>query len=439
MKQIARLVAGMLVGVAAGLYAPSVLLTALNSFKVLFGQLLGFSVPLVILFYIMSGIGSLQKGSGRMLGITVGLAYVSTVVAGGLAFLITLPLIGSIVPQDFVTFPRTTGTSWLPLSLPPLMDVSTALVMALVFGTGLSAIRSQPLRALVEDGRRIVEMLLLNVIVPGLPLYVGAVFAEITAAGAVVATLGVFVWVLGLAIMLHWAWLVLLFSLAGFHSGRNPLVMLRTMLPSYMTAIGTMSSAAAIPVTMGCVRKMKINEHVTDFSVPLCATIHISGSVITLTVCTLAVQMMTTGSVMDFPSFVPFILALGVTLVAAPGVPGGAVTASTGLLISLLGFDDAAVALMITLYLAQDSFGTACNVTGDGAIAALVDKMTAGRWNQDTGKPPRESGKAVRSAAAARKKQAVRRVHTDRPEAASAVSAAEPAGESVAAAGRRPS
>ncbi|MCY4472493.1 MAG: dicarboxylate/amino acid:cation symporter [Kistimonas sp.] len=433
MKQIARLVTGMAVGVSVGLFGPPTLVATFSLFKLLFGQLLGFSVPLIILFYIMSGIGGLQRGSGRMLSLTVGLAYVSTVLAGCLTFLITQPWIPDMVPHDFPSLSQAASTSWLPLSLPPLMDVSTALVTALVFGTGLSAIGSQPLASLVEDARRITERLLLNVIVPGLPLYVGAVFAEIAAAGAVVSTLSVFVGVLGLAIVLHWGWLTLLFTLAGCWTGRNPLTMLRTMLPCYLTAVGTMSSAAAIPVTMACVRKMKVSSHVTDFSVPLCATIHISGSVITLTVCTLAVQLMSSGTVMNFPAFVPFILALGVTLVAAPGVPGGAVTASTGLLISLLGFDDAAVALMISLYLAQDSFGTACNVAGDGAIAALVDKMNPGSADA------RRKAQSPQIKAETRcKGQDFRREHTGRPGEASAPSTAEPGREPVAAAGTPP-
>ena len=382
-KLIFRLVIGILAGVLLGLYGPLEVTKLLVTFKVIFGQFLSFVVPLIILFYVMSGIGNMQKGSGRMLGVTVFLSYLSTVAAGVLAFMVAAELVPMIVPASMSGVASGLQIQpWMKVDLPPLLEVTTALVIAFIFGIGMSVIRAKELLKATDQARDIVELVLCRLIIPVLPLYICTVFAEMGASGTVFATLETFVWVLGLAIVLHWLWLVIMFTVAGFSTGRNPLVMLKTMLPSYVTAVGTLSSAATIPVTVDCARKLRLNTHVVDFAVPLCATIHLSGSAITLTVCTVAVVMLSNFAVLDIATFLPFLMTLGVALVAAPGIPGGAVMASLGLLASMLGFDDSAIALMIALYLAQDSFGTACNVTGDGAIATIVDTVGSGRWKE---------------------------------------------------------
>ena len=381
MKLIIRLVLGIVAGVLIGLFLPEVVIKTLVTFKGIFGEFLNFTVPLIILFYVMSGIGSMQKGSGRMLGVTLFFSYVSTIIAGVFAFLVA----GEILPVlvDASTEKVAQGaiiTPWVTIDLPPVVGVATALVTAFMFGMGMSVTRSKELLKLTDHARDIVELVLLKVILPGLPLYICSVFAEMGASGTVFATLSTFAWVLGMAIALHWVWLLILFSIVGAGTGRNPLSMMRSMLPSYITAVGTLSSAATIPVTVDCARKMRLNAHVVNFAIPLCATIHLSGSAITLTVCASAVMLMSATGLVSLGVFLPFLMTLGVALVAAPGIPGGAVMASIGLLVSMLGFDDSAMALMIALYLAQDSFGTACNVTGDGAIATVVDHIGADRW-----------------------------------------------------------
>ncbi|HRJ48383.1 MAG TPA: cation:dicarboxylase symporter family transporter, partial [Opitutaceae bacterium] len=268
------------------------------------------------------------------------------------------------------------GTPWFTLAVPPLFGVISALVAAFVFGTGISALRAETLRTLFEQGRDVVERLLGKVIIPLLPLYIAGVFAGMAADGSVFTTLKAFGVVLVMVVVMHWAWLTALFLITGLMTGRSPLGLVRTMLPAYFTALGTMSSAATIPVTLRQVKALPVREPIANFTVPLCANIHLSGSTITLVTCATAVMLLTPGvGIPGLGAMMPFILMLGVIMVAAPGAPGGAVMAALGLLTSMLGFTETQVALMIALYLAQDSFGTATNVTGDGVIAVWMDKF----------------------------------------------------------------
>ncbi len=381
MTLILRLIAGIVVGVVLGLLASSFgaavnLVRILVTFQSIFGQFIGFTIPLIILFYIMSGVANLQQGSGRSLGATVGFAYLSTIVAGSLAFFAASAIIPNMMELGSLT--TTASESLKPfvnVDIPPVMGVMTALVMAFSFGMGISATKGMELKAVVDQARDVVELMLSRVLIPGLPFYIAGVFANMAFEGVVFSTLQTFGVVLVLAVVMHWLWLMVLFFISGSATGRNPVTMLKNMLPAYFTAVGTMSSAATIPVTVRQARVNKIDERVIDFCIPLCATIHLSGSAITLTTCSTAIMLLTDMPTPTFAMVLPFLMMLGVTLIAAPGAPGGAVMASLGLLSSMLGFGEEAIALMIALYLAQDSFGTACNVTGDGAIAALVEKF----------------------------------------------------------------
>src|SRR5690554_3859047 len=252
------------------------------------------------------------------------------------------------------------------------------LVLAFVLGLGISATRATTIKAASDEGRDIIERLLIKVIIPLLPIYIAGVFAEMAAAGTVFETLKTFGVILILAVALHWVYLTSMFVVAGMRIGKSPIILIKNMLPAYFTALGTMSSAATIPVTLQSVKNNGVNDDIANFTVPLCATTHLAGSTITIVSCTIAVMVL--HSSLAIPSFItilPFILTLGVVMLAAPGVPGGAVMSAVGLLGSMLGFGDTAIALMIALYMAQDSFGTACNVTGDGAIALFVDKAAS--------------------------------------------------------------
>lgn len=377
MKLIGKLALGIIIGIIIGLLAPEFLIRLIVTFKEFFGQFLGFTIPLIILFYIASGIASFGEKSGKMLGVTGALAYTSTVIAGTLAFFAALFIIPRLVGSNGGTADETAGFDpFFELAIDPITGVMTALALAFVFGIGMTRIKSPVLRSFFDEGKEIIERLIWKIIIPILPFYIASIFAEIAADGAVVETLQTFGLVLVMAVVIHWVWLIILYSVAGAIAGKNPFTSLKNMLPAYFTGLGTMSSAATIPVTVNAAKKNKVSEGIADSAVPLCATIHLSGSTITIVMCSVAV--MTLINDLDLPTFgmmLPFILMLGVMMIAAPGVPGGAVIAALGLLGTMLGFDETALGLMIGLYMAQDSFGTATNVTGDGAIAIIVDKI----------------------------------------------------------------
>ena len=378
MKLILKLIAGIVAGILVGLYVPLIGVELLFTVKEFIGQIISFTIPLIILFFIASGIAGLPKGSGHLLGKTVGFAYSSTIIAGTLAFL----LVSAVIPflSGSITFEAEVATeigSFIDLEIPPLMGVMTALVTAFVFGIGMSQLELDTLKKVSDQGRDVVDGLLSKVIIPALPFYIAGVFAEMTVAGTVVDTLQTFGVVLIAALVMHWLWLSVLYIATGVLLKRNPIELVKNMLPAYFTALGTMSSAATIPVSLQSSKANNVKEDVANFTVPLCATIHLSGSTITIVTCAMAVMFLSPS--MEVPSLMgmlPFIMMLGVVMIAAPGAPGGAVMSALGLLTSMLGFNEGAVALMIALYLAQDSFGTACNVTGDGIIALWVDRFS---------------------------------------------------------------
>ena len=378
MKLILKLIAGIVAGILVGLYVPITGVELLFTVKELIGQIISFTIPLIILFFIASGIAGLPKGSGHLLGKTVGFAYSSTIIAGTLAFL----LVSAVIPflSGGITFEAEVATeigSFIDLEIPPLMGVMTALVTAFVFGIGMSQLELDTLKKVSDQGRDVIDGLLSKVIIPALPFYIAGVFAEMTVAGTVVDTLQTFGVVLVAALVMHWLWLSVLYIATGVLLKRNPIELVKNMLPAYFTALGTMSSAATIPVSLQSSKANNVKEDVANFTVPLCATIHLSGSTITIVTCAMAVMFLSPS--MEVPSLMgmlPFIMMLGVVMIAAPGAPGGAVMSALGLLTSMLGFNEGAVALMIALYLAQDSFGTACNVTGDGIIALWVDRFS---------------------------------------------------------------
>ncbi|MFT7567776.1 MAG: Na+/H+-dicarboxylate symporter [Pseudoalteromonas distincta] len=378
MKLILKLIAGIVAGILVGLYVPITGVELLFTVKELIGQIISFTIPLIILFFIASGIAGLPKGSGHLLGKTVGFAYSSTIIAGTLAFL----LVSAVIPflSGGITFEAEVATeigSFIDLEIPPLMGVMTALVTAFVFGIGMSQLELDTLKNVSDQGRDVIDGLLSKVIIPALPFYIAGVFAEMTVAGTVVDTLQTFGVVLIAALVMHWLWLSVLYIATGILLKRNPIELVKNMLPAYFTALGTMSSAATIPVSLQSSKANNVKEDVANFTVPLCATIHLSGSTITIVTCAMAVMFLSPS--MEVPSLMgmlPFIMMLGVVMIAAPGAPGGAVMSALGLLTSMLGFNEGAVALMIALYLAQDSFGTACNVTGDGIIALWVDRFS---------------------------------------------------------------
>lgn len=377
MKLVLKLVAGILAGLLLGLYAPEWVARVLFTAKTVIGQLITFTIPLIILFFIMSGIASLPKNSGKLLGKTVALSYCSTILAGLFAFTVASNLIPRLTTAAEPTAESAIKlASYISLEIPPLFGVMSALAAAFVFGIGISATQATDLRRVADQGRDIIDRLLAKVIIPLLPFYIAGVFVEMTVEGTVFATLKTFGVVLVMAIVMHWLWLSVLFVGTGLALGRSPAQLIKNMLPAYFTALGTMSSAATIPVALQASKNNGVSDGIANFTVPLCATIHLCGSTITLVTCATAVMFLSEHlAIPGIDTMLPFIMMLGVIMIAAPGAPGGGVMSALGLLTSILGFGEASIALMIALYLAQDSFGTACNVTGDGVIALWADRF----------------------------------------------------------------
>jgi Na+/H+-dicarboxylate symporter len=376
-----RLILAIVAGILIGAYTPEVFVRGVVTLSSIFGSFLSFIIPLIIIGFVAPGIGDLGHGAGKILVLTVVIAYVSTIFAGFSAFFVDSAIFPGLVKAAAYTAENPEEALLAPffvIQMPPLMGVMTALILSFVLGIGMAAIDSKALSSGMHELQRIIEKLLGGVIIPLLPLLICGTFANMTYAGQVHTLLTTFAKVYAVVIALHCAVLLVQYLVACAVAGKNPVRSILTMLPAYMTAIGTQSSAATIPVTLRQAKKNGVREEVADFVIPLCATIHLSGSTITLTSCAMAVMMMH-GAPVTLEGMFPFILMLGVVMVAAPGVPGGAVMAALGVLDSMLHFSPDMLSLMIALYLAQDSFGTACNVTGDGAIAILVDRLTGGR------------------------------------------------------------
>lgn len=372
-----RLIIAIILGILIGAYMPQNVVRFVVTLSSIFGNFLGFVIPLIILGFVAPGIGDLGQGSGKILGLTVLVAYSSTILAGTLAYVVDSALFPSFVQVMTQSAENPEHALLAPLfaiDMPPLMGVMTALLLAFVLGIGMAATGSKFLSGMLHEFQTIIEKLLANIIIPFLPLLICGTFANMTYAGQVEVLLKTFIKVYAVVIALHITILAIQYFIACSVAGLNPIKCITKMFPAYMTAIGTQSSAATIPVTLRQTKENGVREDVADFVIPLCATIHLSGSTITLTSCTIAVMLMHSMPI-GFGVLFPFILMLGVVMVAAPGVPGGAVMAALGVLATMMGFTPDMLALMIALYLAQDSFGTACNVTGDGAIAIFVNKF----------------------------------------------------------------
>lgn len=349
------------------------------TFNAIFSQFLGFMIPLIILALVAEAIGSIGNKAGKILLLTVGIAYGSTVFSGYLAYLTGSAIFPQLIQGGGLTPSVEKATALTPfftVEMPPVMGVMTALILAFILGLGAAKIHSRSLMAVIIDVKEIISYFIAQVIIPLLPLYIFGVFLGMASNDEVLDTLLIFAKVIGVIFVLHIFLLLLQFTLAGLISRKNPLRLLTNMLPAYFTALGTASSAATIPVTLAQTKKNGVSDEVSSFVIPLCATIHLSGSTLKIVSCALALILMT-GGPHDIGLFTEFILMLGITMVAAPGVPGGAIMAALAILSSILGFNEVQLSLMISLYIAMDSFGTACNVTGDGAIAVVVDTFTA--------------------------------------------------------------
>lgn len=346
-------------------------------------------IPMIIVGFVTPAIADIGNRAGKLLVATALLAYTATFFAGALSYFtgtLTFPsLIGG--EEGVAVTEKASGVlPYFIVNMPPLMTVMSSLILAFMLGLGIAFTQGQRLKGAMEEFRDIVSKTINGIILPLLPFYIFGIFLIMTVDGQVGMILETFSKIIIVIFCLHVFILVLQYCIASLFSGRNPFKALWTMMPAYFTALGTQSSAATIPVTLRQTIKMGVDKDIAGFVVPLCATIHMSGSTLKIVACAMALMIMHNQPI-EMGAFMHFIAMLGITIIAAPGIPGGAIMASIGLLESILGFDQQAVALMIALYIAMDSFGTACNVTGDGALATIINRFFRGQKPQEIPEP----------------------------------------------------
>lgn len=386
---VPKLIIGIIAGILIGSFAPEFLVKVLVTASSLFSAFLKFVIPFIIIGFVTSGIADLATGAGKLLGVTTGIAYGSTIVAGTLAFIVASLIFPSFIDPSVASQIGDPEAGMLEpiftIPLSPMVDVTAAIVFSFTMGLGISALRNNDkgeiLYNLFQEFQEIITKVLSIIIIPLLPIYIAGTFANITYAGQVWNILSIFWRVYLVVIPLHIVYLIIQFTTAGFVTGKNPLKMLKNQIPGYLTAVGTQSSAATIPVNVECAKNNGVSKEIREFCVPLCATIHLSGSIISVTSFAVAVLMMN-GMDHGFSTVFLFILMLGIAMVAAPGAPGGAIMSALPFL-PMIGIpsDGGLASLMIALYLTQDSFGTAANVSGDNAIAAVVDHLNK-KWSK---------------------------------------------------------
>lgn len=373
---LGKIIIAIVLGVVLGNVLTEEWVRLFLTFNGIFSQFLGFMIPLIIIGLVTPAIADIGHGAGKLLLVTVGLAFADTILAGLLAY-----ETGSLCFPDMVA--RTGHVTvdkieelkpFFELKIPAMVDVMSALVFSFIAGIGIAYKSSRTMHNVFREFKDIISGVISKIIIPLLPLYIFGIFLNMMFTGEAYRILVVFAQIILVILVLHVVILLYEFVIAGGLSHKNPLRLLFNMLPAYFTALGTSSSAATIPVTLKQTLKNGVTDGIAGFTVPLCATIHLSGSMMKITCCALTICMLN-GMPHGLPLFLNFIFVLSVCMVAAPGVPGGAVMAALGPLASVLGFDADMQALMIALYIAMDSFGTACNVTGDGAIAIVVDKI----------------------------------------------------------------
>ena len=371
-----RIAIAIVMGIVIGNVLPEGWVRVFVTFNYVFSQFLGFLIPLIIIGLVTPAIADIGRSAGRLLLLTVGLAYADTILAGLLAFGTGTMLFPQLIDTEasLAVEKAETLLPYFKLEIPAILDVMAALVSSFVIGIGIAYTDAHSLKKGFSEFRTIIEKTIQVAIIPLLPLYIFGIFLSMTFTGEAYHILVVFAKIICIIFVLHIFIIAYEFLIAGAFSRKNPLRLVMNMMPAYLTALGTSSSAATIPVTLRQAKKNGVSDEIASFCIPLCATIHLSGSMMKITCCALTVCLIS-GLPHDLPLFLHFIMILGVCMVAAPGVPGGAVMAALGPLAGILGFSPEAQALIIALYIAMDSFGTACNVTGDGALAIIIDRL----------------------------------------------------------------
>ena len=373
---VGRIIIAMVLGSLLGGVLPLKVVRTFVTFNGLFSQLLGFIIPLLILGLVAPAIADIGKKAGKLLLATVALAYTATIISGFASYCTAITTFPALITPSAAAqvAAGNEATAYFTIAIEPIMGVMPALVLAFMLGLGMAQMNGGVLHGAFNDFREIIYRTIGRLIIPLLPLFIFGIALNMAYSGQAAAIIATFIKIIGIIFLLHIAVLLLQYGIAGLITRRNPLGLLFHMFPAYITALGTQSSAATIPVTLRQTISNGVNPNLAGFVVPLCATIHLSGSTLKIVACACALMMMQ-GTPVEFSHMAGFILMLGVVMVAAPGVPGGAIMAALGVLQSMLGFGEQEQALMIALYITMDNFGTACNVTGDGALALILNKF----------------------------------------------------------------
>ena len=371
---IVKLLLGVIIGIIVGLYANEQVIGIINTIKFLIGQIIFFIVPLIILGFITPAITKMKSNASKMLGTMLGLSYSSSVGAALFSM-----VAGYILIPKLNIITNVEGLKEIPelifkVEVPPVVSVMTALVLSIVLGLAVIWTNSKKTEELLDEFNEIMLSIVYKIVIPLLPIFIASTFATLSYEGSITKQFPVFLKVIVIVLLGHYIWLAVLYLLGGAISGKNPWSLLKHYGPAYLTEVGTMSSAATLPVALSCAKKSNVlHDDVADFAIPLGATTHLCGSVLTEVFFVMTVSKILYGSLPSVGTMILFVFLLGIFAVGAPGVPGGTVMASLGIIISVVGFDETGTALMLTIFALQDSFGTACNVTGDGALALILN------------------------------------------------------------------
>ena len=378
-----RLLVGVVLGIVIGLAIPYItvfdgklqagILQVIVTAKFILNQLISFCVPLIIIGFIAPSIVKLGSNASRMLGVALTIAYVSSLGAALFSMAAGYGIIPHLNIVNSVEGLKEVPEAIFQLEIPAIMSVMSALVFSVLIGLAATWTNAKVISNILVEFQEIVLKVVTKVIIPILPFFIACTFCTLSYEGTITRQLPIFLIVIVIVMIGHYIWLALLYGLAGAYTGTNPTEVLRHYGPAYVTAVGTMSSAATLAVALRCAKKAKtLRSDMVDFGIPLFANIHLCGSVLTEVFFVMTVSKILYGSLPSLGTMILFCVLLGVFAVGAPGVPGGTVMASLGLIISVLGFDDTGTALMLTIFALQDSFGTACNVTGDGALTLML-------------------------------------------------------------------
>lgn len=368
-----KLIIAIIIGIFLGQNINENLVGVVDAIKRILGDFIGYMVPLIILGFISPSIVSLKDSAGKILSVTLAICYISSVGAATMSLFAGRIIIPNLNIAENVVSANELPKAIFNLEIAPIMPVMTALITSVLIGLSVLWTNSKTWENLLLEFNKIVLAMVDKVVIRFLPFYIGLTFTELSYEGVVIHELPVFLKIILIVIVGHFIWMGLLYSIGGFISKANPKEVFKHYGPAYFTAVGTMSSAATLPVALKCARKSKVlDAQIRDFVIPICANTHLCGSVLTETFFVMTVSQILYGAMPKIPTMILFILLLGIFAIAAPGVPGGTVVASLGLITSVLGFNDTGTALMLSIFALQDSFGTACNITGDGAIALIV-------------------------------------------------------------------